>query len=425
MSTHTSPATSFTADAGATLRRLGRDYREVPVRFLVLAGLGSAAVLWGAAATPVEQYFNAFEDEVEAFLAAMWRLGHLLLVVAPVLALRWPLGATVVALLSAPVALFGQHAWPFVGFVSLLVVAMVSVWRSPRRALVPAVAALLWIATLVTGATVMVMPYGAEIGFAYGGGDAGVELDTLAMYTGVVLVALAVAWWMRSSALTARRAAALEARSAEVEGEATVLGERARLARDLHDVVAHHVSLIAVRAETAPYTHPDLPPEATAVLADIASDARGALDELRGVLGILRRAEDGAAELAPQPTLGDVATLVTAATAAGEEVTLSGDLGARVDSAQGYVAYRVVQEALTNARRHAPGQPVALAVVADGPRLLVRVTNPYLAASTSADGAGRGLTGMRERVEAVGGRLDAGVRDDLFVVEADLPRGEL
>jgi signal transduction histidine kinase len=400
-------------------------WRDVPIRFYVLAVLATALLLWGGAVTPVWRYFS-YVDSVQAFIGAMWRLGHLLVAVAPLVALRWPGLATVTVLVPAPIVLFGGHHWPFVGFVGLVAVAMVSMWRSPRFALLPAAVALLGIVVLLSGSTTMVMPYGAENYFGYQGGSAfPVRLVTFGMFVAGVAAALGVAYWMRSSAVGARRAAFLEARSAEVEGAATVVGERARLARDLHDVVAHHVSLIAVRAETAPYTLPDLQPDAKVVLADIAADARTALDELRGVLGILRRAEDGAADRAPQPTLADVAALVQAARTAGEQVVLDGDLAARVGSAQGYVAYRVVQEALTNARRHAPGRPVTVAVVADGPRLRVRVTTPYLDASADDSGARRGLVGMRERVEALGGQLDAGVAGDLFVVEADLPRGDL
>lgn len=423
MSSHPSTLSAPSAAAGS-LHRLGAGLRDVPLRFLVLAVSAALLVLLGGAVTPVHQYFRP-DDTVAAFIGAMWRLGQLLLAVAPLLALRWPLGATLLALAPAPVVLFGHHAWPFVGFVSLVAVAMVGMWRSPGRALVPAALALAGIAVLASGKTLMVMPYGAEIGFGYPGGPQGYDFAVLGVYAVAVSIALGLAWWMRTSALRARRAAYLEARSAEVEGEAALVGERARLAHDLHDVVAHHVSLIAVRAETAPWTYPDLQPEAKVVLADIAADARRALDELRGVLGVLRRADDTAAERAPQPALADVAALVRSAQAAGDQVVLDGDLAARVGSAPGYVAYRVVQESLTNARRHAPGQPVTVAVVADGPRLRVRVANPYLAASTHDDGARRGLAGMRERVEAVGGELTAGVSGDLFVLEADLPRGEL
>jgi signal transduction histidine kinase len=408
--------------SGPALRRVVDDLRAVPARFVVLACAAAVVVLLGARATPVAYYFRP-DDSVQAFIGALWRLGHLLLVMSPLLALRWPLGATGVALLPTPVVLFGMHAWPFVGIVALVGVAMVSMWRSPRQAVVPAAAAMLGIAVLLSGRTLMVMPYGAEI--SYGAGKSagvGVRLITFAMYLAAVLTAMGIAWWMRSSALTTRRAATLEARSTALEGQATVLGERARLARDLHDVVAHHVSLIAVRAETAPFTHPALSAEAREVLRQVAEDARHALDELREVLGVLRRSDHGTPERAPQPQLADIRDIVEAARAAGENVTLEGDLDPRIEEAQQYVAYRVVQEALTNARRHAAGQAVDIVVGAAADVVRVRVTTPNPSPASST-GAGLGLLGMRERVEALGGTLKAGGNGDTFVVEAELPRG--
>ena len=142
-----------------------------------------------------------------------------------------------------------------------------------------------------------------------------------------------------------------------VENEAAVLDERSRLARDLHDVVAHHVSLIAVRAETAPYTYPDLSTDARLILSEIATDSRTALDELRGVLGILRRSDD-AGRRTPQPSAIDIGGLVLKAQSTTDVVSASLQGLETVQPTPGYVAYRVVQEALTNARRHAPGAPV-------------------------------------------------------------------
>ncbi len=183
------------------------------------------------------------------------------------------------------------------------------------------------------------------------------------------------------------------------------------------------MSLIAVRAETAPYTHPGLGAEARSVLAEIAVDARRALDELRGVLGILGRSADE--HRAPQPVWADIATLVERARSGGDRVELVGDADADVPAAPGYVAYRVVQEALTNARRHAPGSRV-LVVLQRLPQLaVVEVRSlgeqPPVAGTDPAVAAGRGLAGMRERVESLGGRLTTGRRDDGFVVEATLP----
>lgn len=411
------------APVAAPVRRPSKRLRDVPARYLVVAG--ASAVLLFVLTSGTDLRFGssfAFQQTGPALLV----LAALVLAAAPLVAVRWPVPAAVLAAVPLLMTLYTGLRWPFTVFLALLAVAVVTTWRSQVLAAVVAVASLFPVVVVLTGVTTMVVPYGYDISFRLDYGATVLDrVITLGLYAVAVAVVYGLGLWMRSSALLGRREEAVALRSAQVEGAATVVGERARLARDLHDVVAHHVSLIAVRAETAPYTLPNLQSEAKAVLADIATDARSALDELRGVLGVLRRAEDGAPARSPQPTLADVATLVQAARTAGEEVALDGDLAARVGSAQGYVAYRVVQEALTNARRHAPGQPVTVAVVADGPRLRVRVATPYLAASDHAGGAGRGLVGMRERVEALDGELVAGVVDDVFLVEADLPRGDL
>ncbi len=400
------------------------DLRDIPTRFVVLAGVSAALLLLMQRST---HWSIPFDPNAYGFLwpigASLTFVAGLAFAVAPLVALRTVFGGAALALLPLIAFPFvGTTRWSLTMFVALVAVAMVGVWRSRAAAVAVAMAALLLVGTLVLGLTNMAAPFGYDIVFNYRGLLS--LAVSFALYAGAVAVALGIALWMRSSALVARRETALVARSAEVEGEATVVGERARLAHDLHDVVAHHVSLIAVRAETAPFTYPDLQPEAKVVLSEIATDARRALDELRGVLGVLRRAEDDAPSRAPQPKLADVMDLVDSARTTGAKVSVEGDLTTSVGSTNGYVAYRVVQEALTNARRHAVGQPVTVAVRADGPRLLVRVTNPYLAASKESGGAQRGLAGMRERVGAIGGRLTAEVRGDYFVVEADLPRGE-
>ncbi len=211
----------------------------------------------------------------------------------------------------------------------------------------------------------------------------------------------------------AAQRSALSKREAVVRMVGSVQAERARLARDLHDVVAHHVSLIAVRAETAPYTEPYLPDAHRPVLQEIAGDARRALDELRGVLGVLQRSEDQP-ELAPQPSLRDLPDLIKRARGAGDRVVAYGaDAYWIVPDTLGYVAYRVVQEALTNARRHAPRAQVEVWVERDGDELVLTVANgapPHAGAGSTAaaEGDGLGLAGMIERVEALGGMLVAG-----------------
>ena len=204
----------------------------------------------------------------------------------------------------------------------------------------------------------------------------------------------------------------------------SVLEERARIAREMHDVVAHHMSMIAVRAETAPYRVPDLPGEAKLEMAEIATAARAALADMRRLLGALR-SEDGTAPTAPQPGLAEVPALVETARAAGLDVTLEWhDLGAAgVPETVGLTAYRIVQEALANAARHAPGSPATVDARGFPDRMEITVRNRRTKAESNG-GGGHGLIGMRERAELLGGTLAAGPERFDFVVTAVLPFGE-
>lgn len=227
-----------------------------------------------------------------------------------------------------------------------------------------------------------------------------------------------------AGAATRSRARAAAARQTERRALAveSVAAERARLARDLHDVVAHHVSLVAVRAESAPYQYPGLDDRAREVLAAVAVDARQALGELRHVLAVLRRTGDEP-DLAPQPDAHDVDALVAAARDAGQAVDVTGEWGA-IPAASGYVLFRVVQECLTNGRRHAPAAAVHVSRWVDAtgsePSVGLRVANAVALPDGPVE-PGRGLHGMRERVEAVGGHLVVEVVDGSFVVEVRLP----
>jgi signal transduction histidine kinase len=207
--------------------------------------------------------------------------------------------------------------------------------------------------------------------------------------------------------------------------EHTARGERARIARELHDVVAHHISIIAVQAETARLTIPEMPAAGAKRLSAIGDTARAALTEMRRLLGVLR--EDADADLAdrhPQPGLRQLNDLLDEArdvTGAGTRLILTGR-PVPLDPGVELAAYRIVQEALTNSRRHAPGAAVdvELEFRADALRLLVRDNGPG-AVGPPAD-HGHGLTGMRERAAAVGGRLRTGQNlAGGFLVEATLP----
>jgi signal transduction histidine kinase len=246
-------------------------------------------------------------------------------------------------------------------------------------------------------------------------------------------------------AVRARR----EARTRTAAGEAladtmlahTARGERARIARELHDVVAHHISMVAVQAETARLTTPGLPAAGAHRFAEIGDTARAGLTEMRRLLGVLREdAEDAGAIVAdrhPLPGLPQLTELVDAArdaSGAGIRLIVSGPV-TEFDPGVELAAYRIVQEALTNARRHAPSSAVdvELRYADDALRLRVRDNGPGPEGApetpgtesyTPADlaGGGHGLLGMRERTLAVGGTLWTGpAPGGGFLVEAVLP----
>jgi signal transduction histidine kinase len=203
--------------------------------------------------------------------------------------------------------------------------------------------------------------------------------------------------------------------------------ERRRIAREMHDVLAHRLSLLSVHAGALEFNS-DAPAGDVAEAAGVIREsARAALDELRGVIGVLR--EDGGESLTqpPQPTLADLPTLVEESRAAGMRITAHIELGdATPPAAVGRTAYRIAQEGLTNARKHAPGAAVTLTVHAPNGDLQVEVRSlaPVAVASESPlPGAGTGLIGLAERVTLAGGELEHGVDPDgAFVLRARLPR---
>src|SRR5690606_9231987 len=216
------------------------------------------------------------------------------------------------------------------------------------------------------------------------------------------------------------------------------VAERTRIAREMHDTLAHRLSLLAATAGALEY-RPDADPAQLARAAGLVrAGVSSALGDLRDVVRVLRADPedvDGGAP-APQPTLDDVDRLVAEAREAGGDVTYERSGSVDVPRTVEVAAYRVAQEGLTNARRHAPGSPVVLRVtaragevrvtVSDGGPRLVAVGGPVEgaaggAAGASGDGTGTGLVGLRERVDLLGGTLDAGARDDGFVLDVRLP----
>ncbi|MFD4439812.1 sensor histidine kinase [Nocardia sp. NPDC058519] len=199
--------------------------------------------------------------------------------------------------------------------------------------------------------------------------------------------------------------------------ERAAADERRRIAREMHDVVAHSLAVMVSHAEAGRLVVPNSPERATEILTTIADAGREALTEMRGLLGVLR---DDSASTEPQPGLVDLPALVERVRATGVEVELSMDDRLRTTPAVGLTIYRVVQEALTNVTRHAGRRPRArVSLTTVGAEIEVRVTNSGTA--TESTGTGKGLIGMRERVDAVGGTLAAGPTGDGWIVEVRVP----
>ncbi|WP_456825641.1 sensor histidine kinase [Cellulomonas sp. P5_E12] len=331
-------------------------------------------------------------------------------VVGVALGRRWPVWGTALTFLPfLQVPWNGGFAWGW--WLGILAVAALAALDGLRRAIVPTTAALLvavWYCGTETPAYLPIGPVTSGSGSTY-------EWVTLAIYTFWLLAVVGVAAAFGTAQRSRRReagAAVTEQHALQIE---SLAGERARLARDLHDVVAHHVSLVAVRAESAPYLHPGLNDDAREVLAAIALDAREALTELRQVLVVLQRTSDEG-DRTPQPTACDVDTLVASAVAAGQSVEMYG-AWRDVPPAVGYVMYRAVQEGLTNARRHAPGTTTTLTRTQTEDTAGFLLSNP----ASGDTKEGRGLIGMRERVEALGGTMTAVIDDEKFVLEIVVP----
>ncbi|MFJ7056436.1 sensor histidine kinase [Streptomyces griseobrunneus] len=246
-------------------------------------------------------------------------------------------------------------------------------------------------------------------------------------------VVLVIGGAVRERGVAQRRLAEQETISEAERAQRTLLEERTRIARELHDVVAHHMSVITVQADSAPYRISGLPKAAEEEFTAIAAAARESLGEMRRLLSVLR--SDGTeGDRAPQPGLDRLQQLVEATVRAGlpAELALSKELspgrGSRLSEVPPAVdlsAYRIVQEALANVVRHAPGARTRVLVAPDNGHLLVLVVNGPAATRGSpleTSGTGHGLVGMRERVRLTGGTLDTGpLPDGGFRVAARMP----
>ncbi|MFJ3667691.1 sensor histidine kinase [Streptomyces sp. NPDC090106] len=375
---------------GPVTRRLGGRLREcaawTPHALVAAAGLIAMLAAWGSAT-----------GQVQALLCGLFTLGPVLLtLVRPVAAFWLSLGSTsAVAVLSMT-----WSNWPWLpgSFLThLTVLTVVAIRTRPRTA------AWMWVVTGV---------YGLLVETVFGGGHYVTNTGPMLVVSAMSLLLVSVRH-IRSQArqeVTAQRTVTAHERSRR-----TLLEERSTIARELHDVVAHHMSVVAIQAEAAPYRVENPPPELERAFVTIRENAVAALTELRRVLGVVR-AEDYEAPDAPQPTLADLDALLANVRDTGLEVDRT-VTGAVRELPQGVElsAYRIVQEALSNTLRHAPGASarVEIGYVLGG--LGLRVVNtpmPRGSLVKPSPGAGHGVTGMRERVSMLNGEMTAGPTDD-------------
>ncbi|MFG2334985.1 sensor histidine kinase [Streptomyces yangpuensis] len=330
---------------------------------------------------------------------------------------------TVGAVLLTQADKVAGHPWPWTPMVivgNLVLMACLGL-RESVRTLVG-----VW---LVTGAL------GAVLGF-FPPAD---TMNTAALLFVLGGVVLALTGALRGLGDARQRIAEQESISEAERSRRTLLEERARIARELHDVVAHHMSVITVQADSAPYRLPGMPEPVQQEFAAIAASARESLGEMRRLLTVLRTPDGGGGGAgdggtggvrAPQPGIGRLQQLVEATVRAGQPVVLSLAAGAAeaAPPAVDLSAYRIVQEALANVVRHAPGAPTRVSVTVDDDEVLVLVVNGPAARDAVVEpegpGTGHGLVGMRERVRLTGGTLDTGpLPDGGFRVAARLPLG--
>lgn len=253
------------------------------------------------------------------------------------------------------------------------------------------------------------------------GGPQSAWIVPLALLAPVALILLATSAGALLGRLAPRLLGPSQAeRLAALERRAVHLAERNRLARELHDSVGHALSIVTVQAGAASRVLGSDPQFARQALAAIETAARNGLRDLDHVLGLLR--DDGAAARAPTPTLADLQRLVASSRSAGIDVTaeLSGQLD-EVPQAVSREAYRIVQESLTNAARHAGRAPVSLRLNVGVDDLELELTNPLDASQPQRPGGGRGLNGIRERVTGLRGHVTAGPDADHWRVSVRLP----
>lgn len=340
------------------------------------------------------------------------------------LAMLRPLFAAIVSALACGVMPMlgpsGSAPWPWMvptmitQIIVILIIGLRAHWGVALGAL---------LGSIVSSALVTVL---AHILGLPGRSDAAiVNIVVYACLSGGVYVAAVIVqqWQLIRSQLVQEKE-----NTAEEHAKRVTIEERARIARELHDIVAHSMSIINIQASSAPLRHVGIDAEAAKEFEDISTSARAALTEMRGLLSVLRN-DESTHELAPQPKFSEIDALVEKAQQAGVNVTLE-RTGEHIDDllrdSTGLAGYRIVQEALSNAMRHARHSDIAIRIRGSGSAMWIRVVNDRGDGSSETSRHERhgqqGLVGMRERAASVGGEIRAGhTGDGGFEVEAVLP----
>lgn len=370
-------------------------------RTAALTALGAASLVLFSVLVPVQTVLYGTSLPLSFILGAA-------LCAAPLMSLRhprWAIALFCAAAFTLPLlvvpALATEAPWPWsvpALLTFVILVGVVTFVHGARAGVFPlAIGALLSLTAPLLRPEVVATPETA-------GSVTADLIVTTSVAAAMFLVAVLVAGRVRVSAELTRE----REHSALEESRRALVEERTRIARELHDVIAHSMSVIQVQASTARYRLPEIGDAASVEFDSIAATARTSLTEMRRMLGVLRT-EDQTAELAPQQGIDDIPALVDTIRRAGVTVGLE-ITGSVTDAPQAVqiAAFRIAQEALSNAVRHASGAAVTVRVQADPDAVGIRVRNGRASGSPASPGGGYGLRGMRERVELLGGSFDAG-----------------
>ena len=377
--------------------------RAAEGQWLNVAIVVVTAILF-AVAWPTLQLTHQVSPPIQPFVAALATFPFLLIRSNP--ALAWAVSAISALVIPRVFALQGGYDYPWQVVHILVMLALLA--AVSMRAAIPVVG-VAWISTVLL--FLADTPGTNGRGWAVG-------------LTAIVVFGLLIRWLVLS-----RRQLAQQEELSELERtRRTILEEKARIARDLHDVVAHHMSMVVVQAQSAPYRIADMSDETRAEFESIGAAGRAALNEVRGLLGVLR--SDGqVAEHAPQPGVQQISELLEGSRRAGIPVSwhVDGD-PTLVSESVGLVMYRILQESLANTARHAAGAAVEVKIAYESPIASVSIVNgpprrSLVSALTRHESTGgNGIIGMRERAQAVGGVLTTHLHDNGgFEVHAEFP----